>query len=150
MGCQGQFKKRKCGKCAKSWGFGDVMTDRGHNTPAPARGKTPETKKKGFNFHRPPPHRPLLAGHRFKNCAFDASIFLGIGNGGGKQGRGNQPPYRRYGPDTEIFSIDPGSHTDWQKQAEFSSKGKPIRNFSIDPTSSIRTPVAGRCHFRDF
>ena len=27
---------------------------------------------------------------------------LGIGNGGGKQGRGNQPPYRRYGPDTEI------------------------------------------------
>ena len=27
---------------------------------------------------------------------------LGIGNGVGKQGRGNQPPYRRYGPDTEI------------------------------------------------
>ena len=23
-------------------------------------------------------------------------------NGSGKQGRGNQPPYRRYGPDTEI------------------------------------------------
>ena len=31
---------------------------------------------------------------------------------------------------------------DWQKQAEFSPKGKPIRNFSIDPTSSIRTPIA--------
>ena len=27
---------------------------------------------------------------------------LRIGNGVGKQGRGNQPPYRRYGPDTEI------------------------------------------------
>ena len=27
---------------------------------------------------------------------------LGIRNGGGKQGRGNQPPYRQYGPDTEI------------------------------------------------
>ena len=27
---------------------------------------------------------------------------LGIGNGVGKQGRGNRPPYRRYGPDTEI------------------------------------------------
>ena len=40
------------------------------------------------------------------------------------------------------FSIDPGGHTDWQKQAEFSRKGKPIRNFSIDPTSSIRTPIA--------
>ena len=37
------------------------------------------------------------------------------------------------------FSIDSGSHTDWQKQAEFSPKGKPIRNFSINPTSSIRT-----------
>ena len=29
-------------------------------------------------------------------------LSLGIGNGGGKQGRGNQPPYRRYGSDTEI------------------------------------------------
>ena len=29
-------------------------------------------------------------------------IHLGIGNGVGKQGRGNRPPYRRYGPDTEI------------------------------------------------
>ena len=36
----------------------------------------------------------------------------------------------------------PGNHTDWQKQAEFSPKGKPIRNFSIDPISSIRTPIA--------
>ena len=40
------------------------------------------------------------------------------------------------------FSIDPGSHTDWQNPAEFISKGKPIQNFSIDPTSSIRTSVA--------
>ena len=30
------------------------------------------------------------------------SPSLGIGNGVGKEGRGNQPPYRRYGPDTEI------------------------------------------------
>ena len=37
------------------------------------------------------------------------------------------------------FSIDPGSHTHLQNQAEFSPKVKPIRNFSIDPTSSIRT-----------
>ena len=37
------------------------------------------------------------------------------------------------------FSIDPGSHTDLQNPVEFSSKGKPIRNFSIGPTSSIRT-----------
>ena len=43
------------------------------------------------------------------------------------------------------FSIDPGSHTDWQKHAEFSPKGKPIRNFSINPTHRryghrLRTP----------
>ena len=33
---------------------------------------------------------------------FMCLFCLGIGNVGGKQGRGNQPPYRRYGPDTEI------------------------------------------------
>ena len=38
------------------------------------------------------------------------------------------------------FGIDPGSHTDLQNPAKFSPKGKPIRNFSMDPTSSIRTP----------
>ena len=62
------------------------------------------------------------------------------GSGGGKQGRGNQPPI----DDTEPirkFSIDPRSHTDLQNPAEFSPKGKPIRNFSIDPTSSIRTQL---------
>ena len=32
----------------------------------------------------------------------EAQKVLGIGNGGGKQGCDNQPPYRRYGPDTEI------------------------------------------------
>ena len=59
-------------------------------------------------------------------------------NGGGKQGRGNQPPYRRYRPDTEI-QYRPRSHADLQNPAEFSPKGKPMRNFSIDPTSPIRT-----------
>ena len=32
--------------------------------------------------------------------------MIGIGNGGGKHCCGNQPPYWRYGPDTE-FCIDP-------------------------------------------
>ena len=40
------------------------------------------------------------------------------------------------------FSIDSGSHADWQNPAEFSPKAKPIRNFSIDPTLSIRTSIA--------
>ena len=34
-----------------------------------------------------------------KNCP---QKNLGIGNGVGKQGRGNQPPYRRHGPHMEI------------------------------------------------
>ena len=45
-------------------------------------------------------------------------------------------PYRRHRPDTEI-QYRP--HADLQNPAEFSPEGKPIRNFSIDPTSSIRT-----------
>ena len=52
--------------------------------------------------------------------------FLRIGNGGGKQGRGNQPPYGRYGPDTG-FGIDPRSHMDMQNPAELSPKGKGSR-----------------------
>ena len=40
------------------------------------------------------------------------------------------------------FSIDSRNHTDLQNPAECSPKGKPTRNFSIDPTSSIRTPIA--------
>ena len=74
------------------------------------------------------------------------SSYLRIGNSVGEQGRGNQPPplstiQTRIG-DTEKFSIDPGRHTNLQNLAEFSSKGKPMRNFSIDPTSSIWTSVA--------
>ena len=47
------------------------------------------------------------------------------------------PPYRRYGPDTEI------QYRPWKphEPAKPSPKGKPIRNFSIDPTSSIRTQL---------
>ena len=56
---------------------------------------------------------------------------LGIGNGGGKQGSGNHPTYRRYGPDTDFQYRPPRSYTELQNQAEFSPKGKPIRNFSI-------------------
>ena len=44
--------------------------------------------------------------------------------------------------DTEFQYRPPGSYADLQNQAEISPKGKPIRNFSIDPTSSIRTSIA--------
>ena len=54
----------------------------------------------------------------------------------------DQPPYRRYGPDTEIQYRPRKPHGLWQNPAEFSPKDKPIRNFSIDPTSSMRTLIA--------
>ena len=37
------------------------------------------------------------------------------------------------------FNVDPGSQMDKHNPAEFSPKAKLIRNFSIDPASSIRT-----------
>ena len=56
---------------------------------------------------------------------------------------GNRKRCRQTGsrPSTPIrkFSIGPGIHTNLENPAEFSPKGKLIRNFSIDPTSSIRT-----------
>ena len=67
--------------------------------------------------------------------------YLGIGNGVGKQGGGNQPPYRRYGPDTEIQYRSRKPHG-LAKPSRTLSKRKLIRNFSIDPTSSIRTSIA--------
>ena len=71
-------------------------------------------------------------------CTLHA-LHLGIRNGGGKHGRGNQPPYRRYGPDTEIQYRPRKLHMDLQNPAELSPKGKAMRNFSIDPTPLIRT-----------
>ena len=66
--------------------------------------------------------------------------ILGQLIGVGKQGRGNQLPHPHTDP-LQQFSIEPRSHTDSQNPAEFSLKGKPIHNFSIDPTSSIRTQL---------
>ena len=66
----------------------DVVTVLGRTTHVPARGKT--RKKHGSIFHRPPPHRPLLAGADnralveelfeapkcHKNCVFEASKLV--------------------------------------------------------------------------
>ena len=63
---------------------------------------------------------------------------LGIGNGGGKRGRGNSPPLStvrtRYGN-----SVSTPESTRTCKTQHNSPKRKPIRYFSFDPTSSIRT-----------
>ena len=48
-------------------------------------------------------------------------------------------PYRRSGSEMEIQYRPRKLHTDLQNPAEFSPKGKPVQNFSIDPASSIRT-----------
>ena len=85
-------------------------------------------------------HLPEVSRHPLR-APLRVLFPLRIGNGVGKQGRGNHPPYRRYGRDTKI-QYRHQSHTDLQNPAEFSRKGKPIRNFSINPTSSIRTSIA--------
>ena len=73
-------------------------------------------------------------------CSF-SSWNLRIGNGVGKQGRGNQPPYRRHGPDTEI-QYQPRKPHGLSKPRRIFSQRKPIRNVSINPTPSIRTSIA--------
>ena len=52
-------------------------------------------------------------------------------------------PYRRYGPDTEIqYRLKKATRTG-KNPAEFSPKRESrYGNFSIDPTSSIRTSIA--------
>ena len=72
-----------------------------------------------------------------RKCCDSHNVDLGnsIGNSGGKQGRGNQPPYRRYGPDTEIQYQPPRTC----KTHQNSLQKEAIRNFSVDPTSSTRT-----------
>ena len=67
------------------------------------------------------------------------SYYLGVGNGG-KQGRGNQPSIGDTDP-MRKFGIDPEATLTCKTQENSLLKGKPIRNFSIDPTSSIRTPL---------
>ena len=66
---------------------------------------------------------------------------LRIGNGGGKKGRGNQPPNRRYGPDTDI-QYRPRNPPEHAKPSRNASKREADTEFSIDPTSSIRTSIA--------
>ena len=48
------------------------------------------------------PTVPVSSSGSVPEPPFRVSDNLGIRNGGGKQGRRNQPPYQRFGPDTEI------------------------------------------------
>ena len=95
-------------------------------------------KKENMQFHTP--SHSIPPGIAYPQ-PFSFLISLGIGNGGGKQGRGNQPPYRRYEPDTEIQHRPRKPHRPAKPRAEISPKGKPIRNFSINPTLSIRAQL---------
>ena len=70
--------------------------------------------------------------------------FLRIGNGVGKQGRGNQPAYRRYGPDTEIQYRPREPHA-LAKTSRILSKRAADTEFQYRPhivDSIIRTPIA--------
>ena len=136
-----QERKRKYSKERKSSSSG------GSQAGGKASIGSPPLKNQGKS--RGPPAEPRRASQNprrdprraLRETRAEPSESLVIGNGVGKQGRGNQPPYRRYGPVSRNSVSGPYRHTDWQKQAEFSPKEKPIRNFSIDLTSSIRTPI---------
>ena len=77
---------------------------------------------------------------------------LGIGNGVGKQGRGNQPP-RRYGPDTE-FQYRPRKPHGLAKPSRILSKREADTEFQYRPHIVDTDIDCGRhfcgCHFRDF
>ena len=80
------------------------------------------------------------------------TCFLGIGNGVGKQGRGNQPPYRRYGPNTEIQYRLRKPHG-LAKPSRILSKREADTEFQYRP-HIVNTDIdCGRhfcgCHFRD-
>ena len=65
-------------------------------------------------------------------------MSLGIGNGGGKPGHGNQPPYRRYGPDTQPATK---YHTKGCSRSSADSPGaRPLGFAAFEPFSS--------CEFR--
>ena len=78
--------------------------------------------------------------------------FLGIGNGVGKQGHGNQPPYRRYGPDTEIQYRLQKPHG-LAKPSRILSKREAVTEFQyrphiVDTDIDCGRHFCGR-HFRD-
>ena len=54
------------------------------------------------------------------------------GNRGGKQGRGNQPPHRRYGPDTEI-QYRPRNPRELAKPSRILSKREADAEFQYRP-----------------
>ena len=71
------------------------MTDRGRTTHVPARGK--KRKKPGSILHRPPPHRPLLAGAYF-NCSY-RSVSIIFFKSFLPSERKKEPKPKVFGPD---------------------------------------------------
>ena len=80
------------------------------------------------------------------------AISLAIGNGVGKQGGGNQPPYRRYGPNTEIQHRPREPHG-LTKTTRILSKREADTEFQyrphiVDTETDCGRHFCGR-HFRD-
>ena len=83
-------------------------------SPSPKGGIGKRAQKRGLNLWHgkdllianplcpPTPFRNFLFMGNPRKFSGECFWGLGIGNGVGKQGRGNQPPYRRYGPDADI------------------------------------------------
>ena len=133
--------------------------------------KIPKIRKRGFRGRKTPispcprkghfesknPHFPCVALYRNGDVLPRNTLLWGGGNVGFSTPKPSFPDFGDFDPckgrtDSQVasinppiddtgpiwkFSIDPRSHTDLQNPADFSPKGKPIRNFSIDPTSSI-------------
>ena len=82
---------------------------------------------------------------RFRGRRVRETLCLGIGNGAGKQARSNQPPYRRYGPDTEIQHRPRKSHG-LAKPSRILSKREADTEFRYRP-HIVDTHIDCGCHF---
>ena len=94
----------------------------------------------------------LLNLHRANGRGRFGGQTAGIGNGVGKQGRGNQPPYRRYGHDTEI-QYRPREPFGLAKTSRILSKREADTEFQyrphiVDTDTDCGRHFCGR-HFRD-
>ena len=111
------------------------MTDRGRTTHVPARGKT--RKKPGSIFHRPPPHRPLLAGAEQSFFGVPCRKW-GFKRWGFKEIRG----YLRKKADFLRFLDFPGALQTLWKRAKKAEKGRKRPIFGRFPRRVARHPLS--------
>ena len=105
-------------------------------------GKQPFLKKKGIKRFLDQAAGPVVRG----KCPLDFPFIWESEMVAANRVAAINSPVNDTDP-TRKSSIDPGSLMDLQNPAEVSPKGKPIWNFSIDPTSLIWTRLRTPLHF---